>query len=87
MTHFAPQRVLNMDYWLAVHSKNVVAGDVVRVRSSAYRGELGKIHNGRLCKVLEARDGDIIVCSIDEMLPYLSRTHHAPHTLEKRVVE
>ena len=87
MTCFVQQKAYSMDYWLAVHSKNVVAGDVVRVRSGAYRGELGKIHNGRLCKVLETRDGDIVVCSIDEMLPYLGRTHHAPHTLEKRVVE
>lgn len=71
---------------MAVHSRNVIAGDVVRVRSGMYRGDVGKIHNGRICEVLEVRNGDIIVCSIDEKTPRLEKAHHAPHALEKRVI-
>jgi signal peptidase I len=58
-------------------------GDVVIVNSDAYSGDVGEMHNGRVCKVLETRDGDVIVMSIDERKPQLWWTHHSPHVLKK----
>lgn len=72
-----------MSKWVSVHARNVGPGDVIRVRLDAYRGSLGDIHNGRICQVLDVRDGDVVVKSIDGKLPILTATHHSPTSLEK----
>lgn len=59
-------------------------GDLVRVKLSAYAGSAGKLHNGRHCKVMEIRQGDVITRSIDGEEPMLVGTRHSPHVLEKR---
>lgn len=72
-----------MNKWVSVHTRNVRPGDIVRVRLDAYSGSVGGMHNGRICQVLEVRDGDVIVKSVDEKLPILTATHHSPTSLEK----
>lgn len=68
-----------------MHIGNVKIGDVVRVKQNAYSGSTGKIHNGRLCEVVDIRDGDVVVKSIDNVLPTLTSTYHPPYNLEKKV--
>jgi hypothetical protein len=74
-----------MGAWIPVHVRNVRPGDIVRVRENAYSGATGHAHNGRICKVLEVKGGDIIVKSIDDRLPLLDKTYHSPTVLEKEV--
>jgi dimeric dUTPase (all-alpha-NTP-PPase superfamily) len=66
-----------------VTAGSISVGDVVRVKMDSYRGVVGDIHNGRYCEVLDVRGGDVIVCSIDDVMPVLAETHHSPHVLEK----
>ena len=72
--------------WTDVTANNIAVGDVVRVKLHSYSGVVGSIHNGRYCEVLDVRDGDIIVCSIDDVTPVLSETHHSPYALEKMAI-
>ena len=70
--------------WTDVSSRDAQIGDVVRVKLDAYSGVVGEIHNGRHCEILAIRDGDVVVRSVDGILPELSETHHSPYSLEKR---
>ena len=72
--------------WSDVSLKDTNVGDIVRVKLNAYRGVVGEIHNGRFCEVLAVGGGDVIVRSIDGILPELSETHHSPYSLEKRAL-
>jgi len=64
----------------------LTVGDEVRVKTNAYSGELGVLHNGRRCRIVGIRYGDIIVNTIDDIEPRLSGTRHSPYALEKRVL-
>jgi hypothetical protein len=72
--------------WTDVTASSVSVGDVVRVKMHSYTGVVGDIHNGRYCEVLDVRGGDVIVCSIDDVMPVLAETHHSPHVLEKMAI-
>ena len=63
----------------------VLVGDEVRVKSNAYDGDTGVMHNGRRGKVVAVRYGDIIFKSNDNKEPVLDGTHYTPYQLQKRV--
>lgn len=69
--------------WVQVYPGQISVAEKVRVKSDAYTGELGPIHNGRVCKVVGVRYGDVIVKSIDGKAPILDGTHYTPNDLEK----
>ena len=71
--------------WVPVKPGNIRVAEVVRVKVDAYRGDTGKVHNGRVCKVVAIRSGDIIVNSIDDKEPRLESVHHSPFALDKQV--
>ena len=58
-------------------------GDIVKIKDDAYSGAVGRIHNGRICEVVEVRHGDVIVRSIDDKDPMLTQTRNSPYILEK----
>ena len=64
---------------------NVQVGNIVRVRSDAFQGAAGQMHNGRVGRVIAKRSGDIIVNSTDGKKPELSGAHYPPSALEIRV--
>jgi hypothetical protein len=65
---------------------DVAIGDVVMVKLDAYDKEIGEMHNGRICEVVDIMYGNVIVKSIDQRLPKLSRTYHSPYMLLKEVL-
>lgn len=69
--------------WQDSHISQMIIGDVVKVKDDAYSGEVGEIHNGRICEVIETSYGDVVVKSIDAKKPVLHRTHHSPNVLQK----
>lgn len=71
--------------WEQAITGKLKPGDVVRVKLNAYQGEVGEMHNGRICKVIRVKYGDVVVASIDGLDPQLETTHHSPTVLEKRV--
>lgn len=73
--------------WADVSASDLKTGDVLRVKVDAYKTAAGKIHNGRLVRVIDVKDGDVHVTTIDLRLPYVSGARHAPYRLEKKVVE
>lgn len=76
-----------MSLWISVHVRNVLPGDIVRVRENAYSGNTGAMHNGRICEVLLVRGGDVVVKSVDGKQPALEKTYHSPAVLEKEVLD
>jgi len=60
-------------------------GDTVRVRKDAFTDEAGRIHNGRIGRVLAKRSGDIIIRTTDDRKPYLDGAHYPASALELRV--
>lgn len=70
-------------YWQDAQPGSIIVTDKVRVKKDTYTGNLGVTHNGRVCKVVGVRYGDIIVKSIDGKIPVLDGTHYSPHNLEK----
>ena len=59
--------------------------DIVRVKNDAFTGDLGRIHNGRVGKVVDVRSRDVIVMTIDGKNPHLGGAHYSPYMLEKLV--
>jgi hypothetical protein len=79
----APVDPVHEHRWKPVGIGHVGPGDKVRVLRDAFdSAELGRIHNGRVCEVLEVKDGDVICRSIDERSPVLDDAHYAPYLLE-----
>ena len=72
--------------WQDVETTSVSTGDVLRVKQDAYFGAAGSTHNGRIVKVLDVKDGDVHVTSIDLRLPYIANARHAAYRLEKKVI-
>ncbi|UDL16378.1 hypothetical protein SEA_ZOOMAN_94 [Microbacterium phage Zooman] len=64
---------------------NVQVGNIVRVRSDAFTGDLGRLHNGRVGRVTAKRHGDIIVTTIDDREPKLEMAHYPPSALDIRI--
>jgi hypothetical protein len=71
--------------WIDCQPGQIKVADIVRVKSDAFDGVAGERHNGRVCKVVAVRYGDIIYKSIDERDPRLDGTHYSPHALEKLI--
>jgi hypothetical protein len=72
--------------WKDVEPSSALIGEVLRVKQDAYFGAAGSAHNGRIVKVLDVKDGDVHVTSIDLRLPYIANARHAAYRLEKKVV-
>jgi signal peptidase I len=72
--------------WVDVESMTINVGDILRVKHDAYDSKVGNIHNGRIVRVIEVKDGDVHVTTADYKTPYLSRARHAPYRLERKVV-
>ena len=70
--------------WFPAQIGQIRAGEKVRVMNNAYQHEsLAQTHNGRICVVLEVKNGDVICKSIDDRLPTLNGTHYPPYQLEQ----
>lgn len=74
------------EVWVPVRPGDIKISETVRVRSDAFNGELGMLHNGRQGVVVGVRYGDVIVKSTDGKLPVLDGAHYSPHMLEKLIV-
>jgi hypothetical protein len=73
------------EVWIDAMPGQIKVGDIVRVKADAYEGRLGEIHNGRRCKIVAARSGDIILNSIDGRDPIIDGAHHSPYKVQKLV--
>lgn len=71
--------------WIDVQPGQIKVSETVRVKASAYEGELGMIHNGRVGRVVAVRYGDVIVKSTDGREPLLDGAHYSPHMLQKLI--
>jgi hypothetical protein len=71
--------------WVAAQPGQLKITDIVRVKSDAYDGKLGQMHNGRIGKIVGIRYGDIVVKTIDNKEPQLNGSHYSPHILDKLV--
>lgn len=71
--------------WVDCQPGQIKVAEIVRVKQEAFTGQQGKRHNGRVCRVVAVRYGDIIVKSIDKREPLLDGTHYSPHDLEKLI--
>jgi acetoin utilization protein AcuC len=70
--------------WFPAQIGQIRAGEKVRVMNNAFDNEsLAATHNGRICVVLEVKNGDVICKSIDDRLPTLNGTHYPPYQLEQ----
>jgi acetoin utilization protein AcuC len=70
--------------WVPARIGQIRPGEKVRVLRDAFADEtIGRRHNGRICEVIEVRDGDVICRSIDNREPVLTGTHYAPYDLEQ----
>ena len=73
------------EIWIDAAPGQIVVGDMVRVKHDAFDGDSGALHNGRRCKIIAIRSGDVIVDSIDGKMPALKGTHYSPFKLQKRI--
>lgn len=72
--------------WIDLRPGQVRVTDIVRAKVDAFRGDTGRIHNGRVGRVVAIRSGDIIVdMNDDSNLPKLKGVHYSPFMLDKRV--
>lgn len=71
--------------WVVARPGNIRVGDEVMVRSDAFQGEAGQLHNGRRGRVVAVRYGDIIVNSTDNIEPEIKGAHYSPYHLNKLV--
>lgn len=71
--------------WVDARPGALIVGDVVRIKSDAFDGVLGPIHNGRRGVIVAVRYGDIVVRSTDGLTPLLDGTSYRPDVLQKRV--
>lgn len=71
--------------WIPATPGQLRVGDTVRVRSDAFSGDLGRIHNGRSGSITGIRYGDIVVTTKDDKLPKIDGAHYSPFHLEKLI--
>lgn len=71
--------------WIPAMPGQVRMADIIRIKSDAFDGEAGKVHNGRIARVVGVRYGDIIVKSVDGKSPILDGEHYKPTALEKLI--
>lgn len=73
------------EVWVPALPGQIKVGDEVRFRIDAYSEASGVHKNGRRCRVIAVRYGDIIVSSIDNIKPAIEGDHSSPYSLEKRI--
>jgi hypothetical protein len=73
------------EVWIPVVPGQIRVADEVRVRSDAFSGSTGTMHNGRRGRVVAVRYGDVIFKSTDGKQPVLDGAHYPPNFLEKLV--
>ena len=73
------------EVWVPARPGDIKVSETVRVRSDAFTGEMGMMHNGRQGVVVGVRYGDVIVRSTDGKNPPLDGAHYSPHHLEKLI--
>lgn len=71
--------------WVPTMAGQVKVADIVRVKSDAFDGPAGTIHNGRIGRIVGVRYGDIIVKSVDGKEPIIDGAHYKPELLEKLI--
>lgn len=71
--------------WAPAQPGFILVGDDVRVMNDAFSDSTGRIHNGRVGKVVAVRHGDVVFRSTDGKEPFLDGVHYSPYKLEKRV--
>lgn len=71
--------------WIPCQPGNIKVAEIVRVKLDAFDGRDGGIHNGRVCRVVAVRYGDIICKTIDDRDPVIDGAHYSPHDLEKLI--
>lgn len=71
--------------WVQAQPGQLKVTDIVRVKSDAYEGDLGRMHNGRIGKIVGIRYGDIVVKTVDGKTPQIDGAHYSPHILDKLV--
>lgn len=81
--HALVEPVVPAGTWVQATPGFIRVADIVRVRTDAFTGEVGTMHNGRLGRVVGIRSGDIIVKSTDGKDPELDGAHYSPFHLEK----
>ena len=80
----APEDPENEHLWVPARIGQIRAGEKVRVLRNAFPSAMvGKRHNGRICEVVEVKDGNVICRSIDDREPILTETRYAPYDLEQ----
>lgn len=72
---------------MPVEMSDIRIGDILRVKLDAYTGSAAEHHNGRLVRVLERKDGDVVTSTIDMKMPYFACTRHAPYRLERKIAQ
>ena len=70
-------------HWEPARPGALVVRDWVRVKSDAYKGDAGLLHNGREGVIVAMRYGDIHV-RYDDKHGTSHPIKHSPHALEKR---
>jgi len=73
------------EVWAPALAGHIKVADQVRVKTDAFSGSLGKIHNGRRGTVIAIRYGDIIINNTDNKSPKLEGAHYPAYHLEKRI--
>ena len=74
-----------MAVWEEVNPGELQLGDEVRVSHAAYSSyDVGRLHNGRLCRVIGLQNGDVVVETIDGRHPPLKKVHHPAYKLERK---
>ena len=68
--------------WVQARNGALRVGDTVRVKPDAFTGAHGAFHNGRICRVVGMRYGDIIVRD-DTDVAYEGIHHQATHLLKQ----
>lgn len=71
--------------WVPVRPGDIRVSETVRVKSNAFTGDLGMMHNGRRGVVVGVRYGDVIIKTNDNREPALDGSHYPPDKLEKLV--
>ena len=74
------------DLWEDASALEVNVDDILRVKKDAYKTDAGRLHNGRLVKVVDIKDGDIYVTTIDYKTPHIQSARHPAYKLEKKIV-
>jgi len=73
------------EVWVPLQPGQITVGDEVRYKIDAYNTASSVSKNGRRCRVIAVRYGDVIVNSIDGLSPAIEGDHTSPYNLEKRI--